>query len=82
METRTTIRYSLTFKFFYFRAGARRQGGDLPKIPGGTAIAYKVENALKSPKTSKPEVEIRWHGAASSGRRAGHGRVRSPPCDE
>jgi len=27
------------------------QGGDLPKIPGGTAIAYTVENALKSPKT-------------------------------
>ena len=26
------------------------QGGDLPKIPGGTAIAPKVENALKSPK--------------------------------
>ena len=25
-------------------------GGDLPKIPGGTAIAYKVENAIKSPK--------------------------------
>ena len=26
------------------------QGGDLPKISGGTAIAYKVENARKSPK--------------------------------
>ena len=26
------------------------QGGDLPKTPGGTAIAYKVENALKRPK--------------------------------
>ena len=26
------------------------QGGHLPKIPGGTAIACKVENALKSPK--------------------------------
>ena len=25
------------------------QGGELPKILGGTAIAYKVENALKSP---------------------------------
>ena len=23
------------------------QGGHLPKIPGGMAIAYKVENALK-----------------------------------
>jgi len=32
------------------------QGGDLPKIPGGMAIAYMVENAiktLKNPKTSK-----------------------------
>ena len=28
----------------------RNQGGHLPKIPGGTAIAYMVENALKSPK--------------------------------
>ena len=26
------------------------QGGDLPKIPGGTAIAYEVENTIKSPK--------------------------------
>ena len=55
------------------------QGGDLPELPGGTAIAYKVETALKSPKTSKSEVEIRWHGAASGGRRAGHDRVRLPP---
>ena len=28
------------------------QGGDLPKIPGGKAIACKVENAIKSPKKS------------------------------
>ena len=26
------------------------QGGDLPKVPGGTAIADNVENALKIPK--------------------------------
>ena len=26
------------------------QGGDLPKVPGGTAIAYTVGNAIKSPK--------------------------------
>ena len=59
------------------------QGGDLPKTPGGTAIANMVENALKSPeipKTSISEVEIRWHGVTSGGRRAGYGRVRSPPC--
>ena len=50
------------------------------KIITLTAIAYKVENALKSPKTYKYEVETRWHGATLGGRRAGHGRVRSPPC--
>ena len=59
--------------------GPHDPGGDLPKIPGGTAIAHQVEIALKIPKTSKSEVEIRWHGAASGGRRAGPGRVRSPP---
>ena len=65
----------------YWRSNGtpKLQGGDLPKLPGGTAIAYKVENAIKSPKTSKYEVEIRWHGATLGGRRAGYGRVRSPP---
>jgi hypothetical protein len=33
--------YQLSFTCFV-------KGADLPKIPGGTAIAYKVENALKS----------------------------------
>ena len=32
------------------QGGDVTQGGHLPKIPGGTAITYKVENAIKSPK--------------------------------
>ena len=39
------------------------QGGDLPKIPGGTAIAYWVENALKSPKQPLKTLKspyLRW----------------------
>ena len=89
----TAVAYSVTERLFpivfgYYHLHAHplfsqheiRQGGNLRKIPGGTAIAYKVENALKSPKPSKCEVETRWHGAASGDRRAGHGRVRLPSC--